>query len=342
MKKTDKILLAAQDPGGFNSLVSVIKILKKKRIDIKVLLANESCLIAKKNNINFLDCSDFSQEKLETAFKNFNPKIVVTATSFGLSLDKKMLKLAKEAGVPAVSIVDFWSNYKFRFSNPETEDLAYLPDTICIIDEFMKSGMNKEGFDKKILRVTGNPFFDGFKKISKTKESYFLFVSQPFSELGMPDFDEVKIFRGFVDSLVAIKDNTPIIISLHPREKNKEKFKEIILGANIKIEISDKSGDDLVNDAKIVLGINSMALFRAALKGKKVISYQPGIKKDKDVLMSNNLGLSELVYDFNKLGQTMKKLLEKKGNQIKLEKIRKEYVGNNSTQKVVKIILDMI
>jgi len=342
VKKGDKILFAAQDPGGFNSLVSVIKALKNKKADVKVFLADESCLIAKKNKINFLDCGNFSEEKLEMVFGKFNPRVVVTATSFGLSLDKKIIKLAKEKKIPIVSLVDFWANYKIRFSNPEKEDLAYLPDLVCVIDEYMEKGMMKDGFNKKILRVTGNPFFDGFKEIPKVQETYFLFVSQPFSELGISGFDEVKIFKDFVDSLAKIKNSAPIIISLHPREKNKRKFEKIISSANIKIKISKKSGDDLVDDAKIVLGINSMALFRAALKGKKVVSYQPGIKKDKDVLVSNRLGLSEGVYDFNKLREVIERLLKKEGNQKKLEEIRKKYVESNSTQKVVKIIIDMI
>lgn len=342
MKKGDKILFAAQDPGGFNSLVSVIKALKNKGADIKVFLANESCLIAKKNKINFLDCGNFSDEELEIVFDKFNPQVVVTATSFGLSLDKKILKLAKKRGIPAISVVDFWSNYKVRFSNPEKEDLVYLPDMICVIDEYMKNGMKKDGFNKKILRLTGNPFFDGFKKTLKAEEAYFLFVSQPFSELGISALDEVKIFKDFVDSLAEIKEKTPIIISLHPREKNKRKFEKIISSANIKIKISKKSGDDLVDNAKIVLGINSMALFRAALKGKKVISYQPGVRKKEDVLVSNRLGLSEAVYNFNKLGETIKNLLKKEGGQKNLGKIRKKYVENNSTQRVIKIIADMI
>lgn len=342
MKKADKILFAAQDPGGFNSLVSVIKVLKSRGADIKVFLANESCLIAKKSKINFLDCGNFSEKRLEMAFNKFNPRAVVTATSFGLSLDKKILKLAKKREVPAISVVDFWSNYKVRFSNPGKESLAYLPNMICVIDEYMKNGMEKDGFNKKILCITGNPFFDGFKKTPKTKESYFLFVSQPFSELGISALDEGKIFKDFVDSLTEIKVKIPVIIGFHPREKNKGKFKEIISSANIKIKISKKSGDDLVDNAKIVLGINSMALFCAAIKGKKVVSYQPGIKKENDILISNRLGLSEAVYSFNKLGETINNLLKKEGNQKKLGKIRKKYVENNSTQRVIKVIASIV
>lgn len=323
-------------------MVSVIKSLKKGGAEVKVLLANESCLIAKKNKINFIDCSNFSEKKLDQIFVKFNPLAVVTATSFGLSLDKKILKLAKKRGVPTVSVVDFWSNYIMRFSNQGKEDLVYSPDVICVIDEQMKKEMEKDGFDKKILNITGNPFFDGFKKAPEAKGKYFLFISQPFSELGISDFDEVKILKDYIDALAKIKEKTPVIISFHPREKNKSKFEKVISDANIKIKIAKKSGDDLVDNAKIVLGINSMALFRAALKGKKVISYQPGIKKEADVLMSNRLGLSAAVYSYDKLGQTIKKLLKKRGSQKKLLKIRKKYVENNSTEKVINIIESII
>ena len=338
MKKQNKILFAAQDPGGFNALANVIKIAEKRGADVKVFLANESCLIAKKNKINFLDCGNFSDEELEVTFDKFNPRVVVTSTSFGFSLDKEILKLAKKRGIPAISLVDFWANYKIRFSNPEKEDLAYLPNIICVIDEYMKKGMIKEGFEAKKLRVVGNPFFDEFKKVKNIRGGYLLFVSQPFSEMNPSYFNEVKILRDFVKTVEKLKINFPLVIGFHPREKNKDKFNSIILEAKIKIKISRKNGDDLVDDAKMVLGINSMAIFRAAIKGKKVVSYQPGIRKEKDVLVSNLLKLSEAVYDFNKLEETINNLLKKEGNQKNLGKIRKKYVENNSTQRVINLI----
>jgi len=342
MKNGNKILFAAQDPGGFNSLVSIIKTLKGGRFDVDVFLANESCLIAKKNKIKFLDCSAFPEEKLKEVFQKINPQIVVTATSFGLSLDKKIIRLAKEKKIPVISLIDFWANYKIRFSNPEKEDLVFLPDLICVVDEYMKKEMIKEGFDRKILQVTGNPFFDGFKKISKAQGAYFLFISQPFTELGIPGFDEVKIFQDFINVLSMMKNNIPVVISFHPREKNKKKYEKIISGANIKIKISKKSGGDLIDNAWMVLGINSMALFLAAIKGKKVVSYQPGVNKEKDVLISNWMGLSTAVYDFNKLGEAINNVLKNKKGAEKFKKIRKKYVKNNSTRKVIKIIKNII
>ena len=172
MKKRVKIIFSAQDPGGFNALWPIIKELKKKRnVLSKIVLANESREIAKKRKINFRDAGKLSQKSLIKLIQRDKPDLVFTATSLGLSVEKIITKIAKKQGVKTAAIIDFWVNYKLRFSDPGTENLAYLPDYILVVDEIMKKEMVKEGFDLKRIFVSGNPYFSTFLKEEKNNKN---------------------------------------------------------------------------------------------------------------------------------------------------------------------------
>lgn len=342
-KTNEKILFAAQDPGGFNSLVNVIKKLKSEKFNIKVLLANESRQIAANNKIDFTDCTDKNESTIREIMDKFNPNMVFTATSAGMSLEKKVLSWVKENKTKSISIIDFWSNYKIRFSTPGTADLKYLPDAICVIDEYMKKEMVGQGFKKENLFVTGNPFFDTLKKAKKEKEKYILFASQPFSEAAAKDkkfadkpaFNEVNIFSDIENTLRESGNKLPILISFHPREKKRDKFDKIISGSKIKIKIAKKDTVRLFSGAKLVIGINTMILFQAALGGKKVISYQPGIKKEQDPLISNHLNLSAPAYSYEQLLKTLKSYNQ---TNIVNQSVISKYTKNDSAKKVINLI----
>ncbi len=341
----NKIVFCAQDAGGFNAIFPVINALKKKA-EVLILLTGVSRKLADAADIFYRGCDAISDIELDVLLKKFDPDVVVCGTSTGLSLDKKAILWAKENNIPTIAIVDFWSNYKMRFSNPGAFDLAYLPDVICVIDGFMKKQMEKESFDSSRLFITGNPYFDTFKSFKNSGGKYILFAEQPFSEVysssdksvTSPIFNEIGVFSDFIRVLEKAKIAYPVIISFHPRSKNKNKFDKIITHSKIKIKIAKEKTEKLLENAKIVIGINGMVLFEAALGGKTVLSYQPGIKKADDVLMSNRLGLSEAAYNYSQLEQKIKRIFSQKKKTAEYDAIRRKYINNNSTGKVIKII----
>jgi hypothetical protein len=345
--KKKKILFVAQDPGGFNSLVNVIQKIKNGRFEIKVFLANESRQIAKKHKIKFTDCTNKNKKELEKAIDKFSPDLALVATSMGMSIEKKVLGWAKKNNIKVISIVDFWSNYKMRFSTPGTVDLKYLPNAICIIDEYMKEQMIAEGFNETQLYITGNPSFDTFKKAEKKIGKYILFASQPFSEVfseidkknvDSPIFNEIQIFSDIISVLEKIKIGLPVVVAFHPRSKKRDKYNQIISKSNIKVTKAEGDTLDLIEEAKVVIGINTAVLFRAAMMGKKVISYQPGISSKQDPLISSHLGLSQAAYDYSELERLLKKSFLQPFLSKDFDKIRNKYINNNSTQKVIEII----
>jgi spore coat polysaccharide biosynthesis protein SpsF (cytidylyltransferase family) len=345
MKKLkNRIIFVAQNPGGFNAISPVIKKIKD-RVKVLTLLSADAKAIAKKEKIKFIDTDKKNDEQLKGYLEKFAPRAVVTGTSQGMSLDKKIIDWAKDKEIPTVSIIDFWANYRIRFSSPETADLAYLPDYICVIDEYMKKQMVNEGFKNGQLFITGNPYFDTFGNYSKIKGKFIVFAEQPLSELYAKSqktdkaskIDEVKVFADFVAALEKQKTKYPILIVLHPRCKKISKFDNIIAGSILKIKIFKGNPENLWREAELILGINSVVLFQSALEGKKVLSYQPGLTEKEDPLMSNRLRLSEAAYSRQEMERKIRIILSAGGPKTKRQAAIKKYV-NNSTQKVIDLI----
>jgi len=350
MKRKTKIIFAAQDPGGFNTILPVIKKLKKnKEFLLKIILANQSRDIAKNQGINYQNGNHLTERMIAQIFKKESPNLVFTATSDGYSLEKKIIKLARKQKIKTITIIDFWANYKLRFSDPGTENLAYLPDYILIIDKLMKKEMTNQGFESKKIVVTGNPFFDTFSTLNGScqKEKIISFFSQAYSELYKKGekrsgcSNEIQVFGDVVEVLEEFQPKIPLKIKFHPRAKKLNKFDKIIKDSKLNISIEKKmSAESLIKESKLIIGINSMVLFQAAMMNKPVLSYQPGLKK-QDPLISNRLGLSQAVYNKKNLYSALKNIFSDRKNKKNRELIKK-YTQNNSTQKVINFITNIL
>jgi len=333
----NKIIFVAQDPGGFEAILPVIKNLQKKNsFALATFLCNESRNVAKRAGIKYIDVTGFSFSKIRKRIKKEKPALLFTATSGGFSIDKKIVKMAKSEKIATASIVDYWSNYKKRFG----ESLEYLSDYVLAVDEKMEKDMVEGGVPENKIFVVGNPRFDHFSFFKKPKvihENTIVFYSQPFSEQAEKDFDEVGIFSDIINVLQKDHPGKKIIIKFHPREKKYDKFNKIIKRSKLKIKKEKTAQAEVLSkSAGLVLGIDSVALFDAALMGKKVLSYQPGKNIGSDRLQSNVFGWSVPVYRKEDLAGAIRNIL---GDKIPVgEKNRSEYTQNNSTQKVINFI----
>ena len=337
MKKY-KIIFAAQDPGGFNAIAPVIKKFEKDpRFNISVILAEHACLFAEKQGIRYLNTD-------KMFFNIEGADLVFTGTSFAdSSIEKKIITLAKAENIPTISIVDFWTDYVLSFSDFKTRNFRYLPDYILAVDETMKKEMVAKNFPANRIFITGNPYFDSFLKKSRrnTDKNLVAFFSQPFSEMYKKKFNEVQVFEDIAEAAEKIDLNNKIVINFHPRTKKFDKFDKAIKNSKLKIKKEKKlHNKDLIEKAEIVAGINSAMLFEAAMMGKKVLSYQPSLK-GQDLLVSNKFGLSVPVYQKKELYRAMKKMFFRK-LQKNNSKAVKKYTENNSTQKVINFMVNIL
>ncbi|MBU4348542.1 hypothetical protein KJ671_03535 [Patescibacteria group bacterium] len=336
---TRKVLFSAFDAGGGNAILPVVKnLLADKKCKLLCLIGGPSKEIFKKEKIKFIDADLLNDKDLHSVVNNFKPDFFISGTSLGPRFDKKILFTVRGLGAKSIYILDYWAHYWERFSG-DKKDFVYLPDLICIMDENAKKEMIAEGFNSKMIKVTGNPHFDYFQKnIKKGIEDKLtvLFISQPLkkSEFGYDEFGVLNDLLEVLDDLMA---DFKVIIRLHPKEDSGKFDKYLNKSRNIKIE-SKFPIEKNISRAGLVIGMNSMVLFQAAIAGKKVISYQPNLKT-KDFLISNKFGLSKLVTKKADLKKILKIYFN--GNFIVLKKQAQDLIIPNATKNIINLIKNL-
>lgn len=344
MKRKIKALFVAEDAGGFNALSPVYEKLRSPN-RVCALFGPACGKIARGSHAKFTKEGDDRRMKLEKMFRDCKPDIIVVCPGgWNMNLDKVALMLAREKGIKTLGMLDYWANYAVRYSTPGTNDLAYVPDALCAIDELCKKQMVKAGFNSRTIHITGNPNFERFKKVSRKNQSKLIsFFCQPFSELKKLDkkidcgLDEIEVLSDLILALDALGIKGKLAIKLHTRTKQEHKFDKLIKNSGREIYIDRKaSAEELVSKSSFVLGMNTMVLFEAALCGKPVLSYQPNLKI-QDPLVSNALGLTLAVYKKSDLPKNLRKLMSYKTSG-KLDQIRQKYVYGHATQKVISLM----
>ena len=295
-----RVLFSAQDPGGTNALIPIFKKIYKNH-QVQFFGAEHAIDILKKNRLPYLDCTALIKKTIEKKFTDFRPQVVVVGTSSRSdSIEKIATSWAKGRGIATISIIDSWSNYALRFSSAaDNQDLKYLTDVVCVVDSRMKRECVAEGLPPQMIKITGSPYlYESLGKIKiKGEKKQVLFLSQP---LSLPPynrfpFDEYTIMRDLLNYRHLDKLGK-IIIKPHPKE-DKKRFAKLASSSN-SIAVADKGKDvyKLISSARLIIGMNSITLLEAALAGKSVISYQPGISKNDDVLNRGNIKNIHSVY----------------------------------------------
>lgn len=325
------VAFAADDPGGADCLVPIVRSIKA---NTRCVLANKAKDVFETAHLPYVDGTACSINELSVAMKAFRPNVVVTGTSMGPSLDKKMIDYAKNHHIPCISIVDYWSNYWMRF---QQDGRKCIPDVICITDTIMQEEMIVESFPPSLLKITGNPAFSMYDlSPAESEEDCILFVSQPLSKT--PD---VKRDIGYdeYDALALLLDSLPqdsrVIVRLHPREEE-GKFDHLLKMHQGKVlATTDQSSDisDLIRKSKIIIGMSSVVLFRSYLMGKKTISLQPSVKKDLSIL--HKLGLLDTA------ASTKELIAELDAPKHHLDLAAKRLVRADATENILQIITSL-
>ena len=207
-------------------------------------------------------------------------------------------------------MLDAWGNYWQRFSSSE-KDFKYLTDVVCVMDDTARKDMVGEGFDESVLQVTGNPHFDHFADgitVGSENRERILFVSQPLSEgsrgTNLTDYgyDEVGVLSDVVSVLRKMSYSYELLVRPHPKEKRDAALKfSALIGDRVQIS-EEEDPDRDVSRSGLVVGMHSELLFRAAVAGKRVVSYQPNLKlEERDPLVTNRRGETQFTYDAREL-----------------------------------------
>ena len=290
--KSKKVLFSANDPGGANAILPVVKALIARGDSVRGIVTGPATDIFARAGISADDAGEYSATELAREITAFKPDVYLAGTSIGNSIDKRILEQLK--GTPSVYVIDFWSRYGHRF--PEAEaDYTHLPTQICVTDERMRDEMVREGFPPEQLAITGNPHFEHFTEgITRDAEDARLavFISQPIRKdvqaEGTLDcgFDEYKVLETVIAFLPA---GMRLSIRLHPREE-RDKFDAYLNG---RVAIAGEATlEEALSNAGLVIGMFSPVLMQSALAGKPTISYQPE-RTGEDPLPTNAPGITQ-------------------------------------------------
>jgi hypothetical protein len=158
-----KILFAAHDPGGINVLAPVIDSREYEVLLILLGPARAKYRIpvgrARLLDIPSAPLPDFPNEQgvdpkdVTRLLQTHVPDCIFTATSYNSTLEKYLIALGRQLSIPTAAILDFWGNYRLRFTVGHN---THFPDLIFVADRKMAAGLLQEGIDTEIV-LCGNP-----------------------------------------------------------------------------------------------------------------------------------------------------------------------------------------
>jgi hypothetical protein len=265
----------------------------------------------------------------EAKLRTLNPALLLTGTSRLPQPENVFIVAARTVGVPSLAVLDYWSNYRARFSD-ESGTLAYLPDRIAVMDTQALDEMLLEGFPPEHLIVTGAPHLDNLTTIRAAfgnehrtalrarygvgpEEIMILFPSQPLSvlygeTLGYTEQQVLAILVNALDSL-AERENIKLTLAVrpHPRE-NPLKFVGVQAQHIRIISAAAGSGRIWAMACDLVVGMNTELLLEACYLGCLTISFQPNLRQP-DLLPTNGSGLSLPVYSQQELDPVLRRAL---------------------------------
>jgi len=295
--------------------------------------------------------------------------LIVTGTSVVDPDPEKTFTLAaRQVGIPSLAVLDFWSNYRQRFSDSQGR-LVYLPDKIAVMDAEARDEMIAQGFDGQQLLVTGQPAFDDLAdwRVRFTPshrqalreslglapgERMVLFLSQPFSiyygeddtHPGYLGFDERSVWRQLLVALEEIarsrRENINLTVCPHPKDDPAWYRRFRSSDVSIRVE-TGWHHRDLALAADLVCGMTSTALFEACCLGCVTASLLPGLRVPDD-FPPNRRGWSRAVYQPAQVRPVVEELLLDTGaRQAAQAGLGKLVLDGGATGRVVDLIYSL-
>ena len=292
-----KVLCIAGDPGGTRTLSVVIAELIRRGVDLQLVGYRQAIGIMKEHGLPVTVCDEAMAENAVQHLRDWAPDLLLASTSInGQDYEKRFIQAAKVIGLPSIGVLDFWANYRGRFSTkPPDGPLNAVPDLITVMDTKAADDMVSDGIARDCLIVTGQPAFDQLyapcdipavrhqirKSIGCRQDDLLLiFASQPFrdvtAETGFRTvpFDEMEVLDLFLHSLrqTEVGAAAKVWIRPHPREDS-GKFDPF---CGQQVFVSGRFDRiQAIHAADAVTGMSSTFLFEAALLGLPVLSIQP-------------------------------------------------------------------
>jgi hypothetical protein len=332
------VVAVGGDPGGAAALAPVLTLLHREgKVRVTAYPHHEAIALWEAQGISVVRLPDRTTAGAarETLIRE-SACVLVTSTSSGTRAGEKIfIAAARRLGIPSLSVLDFWSNYRSRWADTGGQPTC-LPDLIAVMDAQARDEMVAEGFDPAMLVITGQPAYDDLREWQQgftpahrqdirrslgvgPEDLLVIFASQPISAIyrtgesdpSYPGYTECTVIRLLVDALDRIEQEVGrhILLAIRPHPREDPRTFSAVGGRAISAGIvSAPHPRDLVMAADLVLGMTTALLVEACYLGCIVGSLQPGLR-GPDVLPTNRIGCSRGIYAAGDIKPAVEQLL---------------------------------
>lgn len=204
--------------------------------------------------------------------------ILITGTGWSSNLEHKARLEAKKKGIPSISILDHWVNYKERF---ERNGTTILPDEIWVVDDYAV-GIAEGVFQKNIIKRVPDYYtiqqVDKIKSFSSGYSDGLLYLLEPIrSDWGRGISGEFQALQFLINMLpeLGIPAGTNIRLRLHPSEPIGKYDTFLGQDYGYPVTLESKSLASAIANARWIAGCNTFALTLALAVNKTVICSLP-------------------------------------------------------------------
>jgi len=223
---------------------------------------------------------------------------VVTGTSWSTNLERRVIRWAREKGIPSQTFLDHWINYRVRFL--ENGELI-LPDRLYVYDDMAKERAETE-LGHQDVHIVENPYWtDTLVEIQSrsqerpSREGFkILYCTQPIEAVAEKitgdrlgyHYTEFEAIERFVEYLrPAFHQVEEFRLRVHPAEVP-SKYTKFLEMLNLPIHVQVSPHEDLTTDlawANWVVGCDTMAMVLAVKADRRVSCSIPKGGKPLDL-----------------------------------------------------------
>lgn len=235
--------------------------------------------------------------------------LLTGSTMWGDRIEARALVEARQRGQWSVTFLDFWSNYLARLSYPSAMGLEILPSRLAVIDDHMFDEVVALGVDGQRVAVTGSPALDLIwerPRFIPDSSGPVVFLSQPIEALYGQSlgYTEVGVLAALAPRIAAL--GRRLVIRPHPRE-DVDNLRRIVANLPGQCIVEWDDFERLLSSASVVIGMTTMGLVEAALRGLPTLSLQLGAFTRHE-LPTTRAGFTALVVEEADIAQALASL----------------------------------
>lgn len=284
--------------GTLSFLEPIISNLIKSKIEYQLVITKNCINFAKKKELNFEIFNDISTLKRKIIKKNIK-KIIISSS--GNYIEYQLLKFCKLKFIKTIGIIDYFVNYKYRFT---FKNKVFFPDKILTFNKITYREMINENIPKEKILICGHPGFEKIlkQKLKKNIKYRFAIIIQPIKKNIKKEIRNLLFkFHEFINSIKKSKSINNYIILDHPDNFTKKK-------------------NNYHEESKIYIGVYSSLMFENYLKNRVILSF-----RDKKIINDPcPLTRWKLISSFNEIKYLNKKFIFRKN----LNNIKKSIYGS--------------